>query len=172
MDSKIPLVALRDTIVFPDFSIPLFVGRPKSIKAIEKAFEGNGLVVFVTQKNPNLESVTPDDLFRFGTVSRINQMVKLTDGTTKILIEGLSRATIDEILDDGEMMYAEVTEISSEKRDENQELDALHLAVLSNFKEFFKHDKKLSTEVFEALCSIEDSSKMADAVDIPDEKKV
>ena len=92
MTDCLPLVALRDTVVFPKFVVPLFIGRPKSIKAIARAFENNGVVVFVTQKDSTLDLVTPDDLYRFGTVCHIEQMIKLTDGTIKILADGLFRA--------------------------------------------------------------------------------
>ena len=164
INSKTPLVALRDTVVFPKFVIPLFIGRPKSIVAIEEAFSNDKLVVFVTQKDSAVDNVSPSDLYKFGTVCRIEQMIKLTDGTIKILVEGLYRAIIDEIIDDAEMMIAKVTEVASEQKVATQELEGLSLAVLSNFKAFFKHDKKLSPDVFDSISSIDDLSKLADTV--------
>ena len=87
--NKLPLVALRDTIVFPQFVVPLFVGRAKSIKAIEEAFENDRQVVFVVQKDSSQDDITTENLYNFGTVCCIDQMIKLTDGTIKVLTTGL-----------------------------------------------------------------------------------
>ncbi|MBQ9335618.1 MAG: endopeptidase La [Alphaproteobacteria bacterium] len=163
-NSKIPLVALRDTVVFPKFVVPLFIGRPKSVVSIEAAFSNDKLVVFVTQKDSAVDNVEPNDLYKFGTVCRIEQMIRLTDGTIKILVDGLYRVIIDEIIDDDEMMVAEVTEVASEQKVVPQELEGLRLAVLSNFKTFFKHDKKFSPDVLDSISSIDDLSKLADTV--------
>lgn len=166
MKNKVPLVALRDTVVFPKFVIPLFIGRPKSIRAAETAFSGDRLVVFVTQKDPTLDIVTPDDLYKFGTVCHIDQMITLTDGTIKILVDGIYRAIIDEIFDDDPML-ADVTEVASDYSDYNvgnKNIDALRLAVLSNFEAFFKQNKKLPADVLSSISSIEDPSKLCDTV--------
>lgn len=161
--SRLPLVALRDTVVFPRFVVPLFIGRSKSIKTIENAFENDRLVIFVTQKDPTLDIVTPDDLFRFGTVCNIDQMIKLTDGTVKILADGLYRARITDI-SDGEVMFADVLEASQDGRDDRRNIDALRLAVLSNFETFFKQNRKLPPDVLSSISSIEDPSKLCDTV--------
>lgn len=166
MKNKIPLVALRDTVVFPKFVIPLFIGRPKSIRAVENAFADDRLVVFVTQRDSTLDIVTPDDLFRFGTVCHIDQMITLTDGTIKILADGIYRARIDGIID-GDQMFAEVTEVASDYSNYNvgkKNIDALRLAVLSNFEAFFKQNKKLPADVLTSITSIEDPSKLCDTV--------
>lgn len=166
MANKIPLVALRDTVIFPKSVVPLFIGRPKSIRAIEQACAYNSLVVFVTQKDPTIDIVNPDDLFRFGTVCHIDQMITLTDGTVKILADGIYRAVIDEIID-GDPMFAKVTEVASDYSNYNvgyKKLDALRLAVLSNFETFCKQNKKLPTDVLASISSIEDPSKLCDTI--------
>ncbi|MDR0640178.1 MAG: endopeptidase La [Holosporales bacterium] len=158
-----PLIALRDTVVFPEFVVPLFIGRQKSIKAIEIAFSANRLVLLVTQRDPTLDIILPKDLFEFGTICHIDQMIQLTDGTVKILVDGLYRASIKDIIDEDHMMYGSA--VKAEISDYNiKELDGLMLALLSNFESFFKQNKKLPADVFSSVSSIEDPSKLCDTV--------
>ncbi len=161
--NRFPLVALRENVVFPEFVIPLFIGRQKSIKAIETAIEQDKQVVFVTQKDPGLDFVTPDDLYKFGTVCHIDQMIKLTDGTVKILADGLYRAKIGKIIDEDSMMIAETVE-AKVPRNSKKKLDALRLALLSNFETFFKQNKRLPLDVLSSVASIEDCSKLCDTI--------
>ncbi|MDR1391151.1 MAG: endopeptidase La [Holosporales bacterium] len=163
MKRQLPLVALRDTVVFPEFVIPLFIGRPKSIKAVENALNGDKQVVFVTQKDSTLDVVVPEDLYKFGTVCHISQMIRLTDGTVKILAEGLYRASIEEIVDDESMMLGVAIEAKISKVD-TKKLDALRLAILSNFESFFKQNRKIPADVFSSISSIEAPSKLCDTV--------
>ncbi|MDR1034977.1 MAG: endopeptidase La [Holosporales bacterium] len=160
---SLPLVVLRDTVVFPEFVVPLFIGRQKSIKAIEVSFSIDQRVLLVTQKDPTIDAITPKDLFDFGTVCHIDQMIQLTDGTIKILISGLYRASIIKVIDDGKMMNGVVVpaEIIA---DREKEIDGLILALLSNFESFFKQNKKLPADVFSSVSSIEDPSKLCDTV--------
>ncbi|MDR2598323.1 MAG: endopeptidase La [Holosporales bacterium] len=158
-----PLVVLRDTVVFPEFVVPLFIGRQKSIKAIEEAFDGDQRVLLVTQKDSTLDVVLPKDLFGFGTVCHIDQMIQLTDGTIKILVSGLYRASIINIVDDDAMMRGSA--IPAETIEDNaKEIDGLILALLSNFESFFKQNKKLPADVFSSVSSIEDASKLCDTI--------
>ncbi len=161
--NQFPLVALRENVVFPEFVIPLFIGRQKSIKAIETAIEQDKQVIFVTQKDPGLDFVTPDDLYKFGTVCHIDQMIKLTDGTVKILADGLYRAKIGKIIDEDSMMIAEAVEAKVPKNSKKK-LDALRLALLSNFETFFKQNKKLPLDILSSVASIEDCSKLCDTI--------
>mgnify|MGYP001407106952 CR=1 FL=1 len=162
--NKLPLVALRDTVVFPEFVVPLFIGRQKSIKAIESAFENNKQVVFVTQKDPTLDILTPNDLYNFGTVCHIDQMIKLTDGTVKILADGLYRAKIENIIDEDVMMSGEAVEADLTNQIDNKKLDGLRLAILSNFESFFRQNRKLPADVLSSISSIEDPSKLCDTI--------
>ncbi len=161
--NQFPLVALRENVIFPEFVIPLFIGRQKSIKAIETAIEQDKQVIFVTQKDPVLDFVTPDDLYKFGTVCHIDQMIKLTDGTVKILVDGLYRAKIGKIIDEDSMMIAEAVE-AKVPHNSKKKLDALRLALLSNFETFFKQNKRLPLDVLASVTSIEDCSKLCDTI--------
>lgn len=160
----LPLVALRDSVVFPKFVVPLFIGRPKSIQAVETAFENDKLVIFVTQKDPTLDLVNPDDLYKFGTVCHIDQIIKLTDGTIKILADGIYRAKIENIINNESMMLGEVLEAKSEAETDMKKIDALRLAALSNFESFFKQNRKLPADVLSSISSIEDPSKLCDTI--------
>jgi ATP-dependent Lon protease len=159
----LPLVALRDTVVFPDFIVPLFIGRPKSIKSIETAFNSNEHVVLVTQKDTTVNVVSSNDLFRFGTVCHVEQLIHLTDGTVKILINGLYRAFVKSIIDDELMMKGETIEALIVDQS-SREIDGLVLVLLSNFESFFKHNKRLSADIFASISSIENPSKLCDTV--------
>ena len=158
-----PVVALRDTVVFPKFATPLFIGRQKSIKAIETAFESDKKILLVTQKDPTVDSVSVDDVYRVGTVCHIDQIIKLTDGTIKVLVDGLYRAVVNDITDDETMMWSNVTkaeEVTSIEKD----LEGLILAALSNFEGFFKQNRKLPADLFSSIASIEDPSKLSDTI--------
>lgn len=163
LKNRFPLVALRENVIFPEFVIPLFIGRQKSIKAIETAIEQDKQVVLVTQKDSSLDFVTPEDLYKFGTVCHIDQMIKLTDGTVKILADGLYRAKIGKIIDEDSMMIAEAVEAKVPKNNKKK-LDALRLALLSNFEMFFKQNKRLPLDVLSSVTSIEDCSKLCDTI--------
>lgn len=163
LKKQFPLVALRENVVFPEFVMPLFIGRQKSIKAIETAFEQDKQVIFVAQKDSSLDNITSDDLYKFGTVCHVDQMIKLTDGTVKILVEGLYRAQIGEVIDDGTMFSAETIEAKVSKTTKKN-LDALRLALLSNFEAFCKQNKRLSADTLSSVTSIEDCSKLCDTI--------
>ncbi|MDR0942542.1 MAG: endopeptidase La [Holosporales bacterium] len=163
VEFKFPLVALRDAVVFPEFVIPLYIGRRKSIKAIETACKTDSQVVFVTQSDPKLDIVTASDLYKFGTVCHIDEVAKLTDGTVKIVVNGLYRAKVKHISDDDTMMSGIISEVKTSKRG-MKEIDGLRLALLSNFERFFKQNKKLPADILAAISSIEDSSKLCDII--------
>ncbi|MDR0695893.1 MAG: endopeptidase La [Holosporales bacterium] len=163
VDIKLPLVALRDTVVFPKFVVPLFIGRQKSIKAVETALEANGQVLFVTQNNPSVDVVTPGDLYKFGTVCAIEQMIKLTDGTVKILADGLFRAVLKHVINDEQIMMGVVAEARADVRNA-KELDGRRLALLSNFESFIKQNRKLPPGTLASVSSIEDPSKLCDSI--------
>ncbi|MDR0744674.1 MAG: endopeptidase La [Holosporales bacterium] len=162
-NEPLPIIALRDTVVFPEFVIPLFIGRKKSIQAIDSAHKKNQQIFLVTQKDPTIDVVGIKDLYDVGTVCHIDQMIKLTDGTVKILVDGLYRAHLLNIEDTESIMLGipEPLKII----DENERiLDGLRLAILSNFENFFKQNKKLPTDIFSSISSIEDNSKLCDTI--------
>jgi ATP-dependent Lon protease len=160
---RIPLVALRDTVIFPEFVVPLFIGRQKSIKSIEASFAGDRQLILVTQKDSTVDIVAEDDLFAFGTVCYIDQVIKLTDGTVKILIDGLYRAYVKNITDDGSMMSGDVIEALTMDSD-SRELEGLRLALLSNFDAFFRQNRKLPADILASISTIENNSKLCDTV--------
>jgi ATP-dependent Lon protease len=162
-EDSLPLIALRDTVVFPTFVVSLFIGRQKSIKAIDSAIETNGNVFLVAQRDPTIDIVLPKDLYEFGTVCHIDQMIRLTDGTVKILADGLYRAKVKGVVNDDDMMYG--TPIRYEDTEcDSKDIGGLVLALLSNFESFFKQNRKLPTNVLALVSAIEDPSRLCDTV--------
>ncbi|MBQ8651599.1 MAG: endopeptidase La [Alphaproteobacteria bacterium] len=159
----LPLIPLRDVVIYPEFIVPLFIGRQKSINAIENAMTTDKMVVLVTQRDSTIDVVKPETLYDVGTVCMIDQTIKLTDGTIKILANGLYRADIISKIDDEEMMRAEIMAARIERYD-SKELEGLRLALVSNFESFFKQNKKLPLDILNSISSMEDCSKLADTI--------
>ncbi len=162
-DKAIPVLPLRDTVVFPKMIVPLFVGREKSIKALQTVNENGGYVVLVTQKRASIEDPKADDIYNIGTLSSILQMIKLPDGTVKILIEGVERIKVNTFLDDGNFISAHIETLPEIKSDE-KETEILSRSVISMFEEYVKVSRKLSADVIVAVRQIEDFSKLADTI--------
>ena len=160
---KYPILPLRDIVVYPKMIVPLFVGRNKSIAAMQLAEEEGGHIVLVTQKNPVVENPKVDDLYSVGTLGNVLQMLKLPDGTVKVLIEGLDRVKIDSFEDSSEYMSA-VIELMPDKQENNPELEAVIRAVLSQFDEYVRMSKKIPPEVVSSVSQIEDYAKLADTI--------
>ena len=160
---KLPLVALRDTVIFPEAVEPLFIGRQKSIAAIYKAYNSDKKILVITQKDPSLEVVSKEDLYQFGTIGRITQLIKLTDGTVKILLEGETRASVEQIIDTDEMMEGIVIPKKTKSR-KSKALDGLRLVLLSAFDAFCKQSKKLPLDITSVIPSIEDPDKLCDTI--------
>ena len=160
---QLPLLPLRDVVVLPHMVVPLFVGREKSIRALEAAMERNQTVVLVAQKFPENDNPKADDVYRIGCVSRIIQLLKLPDGTVKVLVEGKSRALLTQVLDDDEYMQAEV-EILDETENDNAEVEALRRTVLAQFEQYIKLNKKIPIEILNSLATIDNGSHLADTI--------
>ena len=159
----IPVLPLRDTVVFPKMIVPLFVGRQKSINALQKVNDDNGSIVLATQKKADLEDPKENDIYHIGTLGNILQMLKLPDGTVKVLIEGIERIEIKKFYDDGEYVCAQASPLPDTTVDD-LELEALSRAVISQFEEYVKVSKKISPDVIVAVHQIEDYSKLADTI--------
>jgi ATP-dependent Lon protease len=142
----LPLLPLRDVVVFPHMVIPLFVGRPKSIKALEAAMESGRQIMLVAQKAAGKDEPKADDMFEIGCVSSILQMLKLPDGTVKVLVEGLQRASTVKITDGEEHFLGEVTPVPPEP-DATPEIEALRRAVTQQFDAYVKLNKKIPPEI-------------------------
>lgn len=162
-DKAIPVLPLRDTVVFPKMIVPLFVGREKSIKALQAVNENGGHVVLVTQKKASVEDPKPDDIYNIGTLGSILQMIKLPDGTVKILIEGVERIKVNNFYDNGNFISADIETLPEVKSDE-KETEILSRSVISMFEEYVKVSRKLSADVIVAVRQIEDFSKLADTI--------
>lgn len=163
-DKKYPLLPLRDVIVFPHMVIPLFVGREKSVRALDAAMKGDRLIVLATQIDPQEPVPAQEGIYEVGTVSEILQLLKLPDGTIKILVEGLSRAYISEYSEiDGEYFEVAVKDIERSAVDEG-EIIALKRMVLKTFEKYIKLNKKIPWEAFTTVSGIEDPSHLADAI--------
>lgn len=160
---ELPLLPLRDVVVFPHMVIPLFVGRPRSIKALELAMEAGSSVMLVAQKSAGKDEPTPDDLYEIGCAANILQMLKLPDGTVKVLVEGLQRARIHEVTDAESHFSAQVSGIDEDKSDQ-AEAEALRRAVMAQFEQYVKLNKKIPQEILTSLSGIEDAGRLADTI--------
>src|SRR5215831_254307 len=163
-DSRVlPLLPLRDVVVFPHMVIPLFVERPKSIKALEAAMEEGKNVVLVAQKSAAKDEPNPEDLYEVGTVSTILQMLKLPDGTVKVLVEGVQRARIARVLTDKANFEAEIDLVVSEEPD-STEIEAMRRTLLAQFDQYVKLNKKIPPEVLTSLLGIDGAGRLSDTI--------
>ena len=159
----LPLLPLRDVVVFPHMVIPLFVGRPKSIKALEAAMEAGRQIMLVAQKAAGKDEPQSDDMFEVGCVSSILQMLKLPDGTVKVLVEGLQRASTKSITENDEHFVAEVVPIPPEQ-DTKPEVEALRRAVTQQFDQYVKLNKKIPPEILASISGIDEAGRLADTI--------
>lgn len=159
----LPVLPLRDVVVFPYMVMPLFVGRAKSISALDEAMNEGKQLLLVSQKQADLEEPTVDDVFDVGTIANIIQLLKLPDGTVKVLVEGQQRAKINQLNDGEDHFSAEVTPIESTFGDE-KELDVVKAAVLNEFESYLQLNKKIPADVLGALQRIDDADRLADTM--------
>jgi len=160
---SLPLLPLRDVVVFPHMVIPLFVGRPKSIKALEAAMELGKSIMLVAQKNASKDEPVAEDIYEIGCISNILQMLKLPDGTVKVLIEGARRARVVHI-DDGESHFSCEVEAIEMPAGESAEAEALRRAILAQFDQYVKLNKKVPPEILASLNGIDDAGRLADTI--------
>jgi ATP-dependent Lon protease len=163
---NLPLLPLRDVVVFPHMVIPLFVGRPKSIKALESAMESERRIMLVAQKAAAKDEPSVEDMFEVGCIATILQLLKLPDGTVKVLVEGQQRATVNKIEDGEHHFTANVTpvEIVGIAVDKSSEIEALRRAVMQQFDHYVKLNKKIPPEILTSISSIDDAGRLADTI--------
>ena len=161
--AMLPVLPLRDIVVFPHMIVPLFVGREKSVRALEDVMNDDKQILLVTQKHAGDDDPSPDDIFKVGTVGTVLQLLKLPDGTVKVLVEGTQRARITGFSENQEFFQA-YCETMSETGEESREHDALGRSVITQFEQYIKLNKKIPPEVLVSLNQIEDTSKLADTV--------
>ncbi|MCI5075771.1 endopeptidase La [Oricola sp.] len=162
-DGLYAVLPLRDIVVFPHMIVPLFVGREKSIRALEDVMENDRQILLVTQKDAGDDDPTPDAIYTHGTVANVLQLLKLPDNTVKVLVEGVSRMEISGYSDRSNYLEAEATSIGEPEEDE-VELAALARSVVSEFESYVKLNKKISPDIVAAVTQIEEPSKLADTV--------
>ena len=158
-----PLLPLRDVVVYPHLVIPLFVGRTKSVKALEIASEGNKQILLVAQKSANKDEPDADDLYEIGTLATVLQMLKLPDGTVKVLVEGLHRVRVSEFVETEECFLAKAVKIDDPIEDES-ETEALMRTVFTQFDQYVKLNKKIPPEILASLATINDAGRLADTI--------
>ena len=160
---QLPLLPLRDVVVFPHMVIPLFVGREKSIQALEEATNGDKQVMLVAQKEATEDMPDTDQVYDYGCVATILQMLKLPDGNVKVLVEGVQRAKVVNYTQTDPMFVAEVSYVDNQTGQEDQE-DALARAALNSFDKYVKLNKKIPSEILTTLSGIENPSRLADSI--------
>ncbi len=163
----LPLLPLRDVVVFPHMVIPLFVGRAKSIKALEVAMESERRIMLVAQKTAAKDEPSPSDMFEMGCVATILQLLKLPDGTVKVLVEGLQRAKVNTVNDLTTHFTADVTPLENgvvSADAKANELEALRRAVMQQFDQYVKLNKKIPSEILTSISSIDDVGRLADTI--------
>src|SRR5690625_4189922 len=160
---ELPLLPLRDVVVFPHMVIPLFVGRPRSIKALEQAMENGNTILLVAQKTASKEDPAPEDMYEIGCAASILQMLKLPDGTVKVLVEGVERARIQKVIEgeehfSGEAVAVEGAGVSAAVA------EALRRAVMAQLEQYVKLNKKIPQEILTSLTGIDEPSRLADTI--------
>ena len=159
-----PVLPLRDVVVYPHMVIPLFVGRDKSIKALEAVMEEDKRIFLVAQKSAEVDEPAASDLYDQGTVATILQMLKLPDGTVKVLVEGLHRARVVSVHGEGEYFTAQASVPEQKDYSDDREVDVLARSVVSQFDQYVKLNKKVPPEILSSLQGIEDPGRLADTV--------
>jgi len=161
--SGVPVLPLRDVVVYPHMVIPLFVGRDKSIVALDKAMESGKRILLVAQKAANMDDPQPSDLYEVGTLATILQLLKLPDGTVKVLVEGSERALID-LINVDDYFAAEITLLKEDDRHDDREIDVLVRSIIAQFEQYVKLNKKVPPEILTSLSGIDEPGRLADTV--------
>jgi len=160
----VPVLSLRDVVVYPHMVIPLFVGRDRSVRALEECMNVDKQILLVTQKNPEVEEPGPDDLFDCGTIATVLQMLRLPDGTTKVLVEGGQRVRVDELDDSGEYLVARYTSLEGGEAEDERALEVTTRSLTNLFEQYVKLSRKVPPELMTTLSGIEDPSRLADTI--------
>jgi len=162
-DNRLPLLPLRDVVVYPHMVIPLFVGRVKSIAALERAMTEDKQILLVAQKHASVDEPGIDDLYSFATVASVLQLLKLPDGTVKVLVEGRQRAEIQSIVEEADFFMADIVLVEKDES-ESKEVEILTRSLLSRFEQYVNVSKKVPAEVMTSLSGIDDPGRLADTV--------
>ena len=161
---EVPVLPLRDVVVYPHMVIPLFVGREKSIKALDAAMQDNKQILLVAQKSADIDEPAIDDVHEIGTMATILQLLKLPDGTIKVLVEGVQRAAVKDLREGDEFFVAGYTLLENEMSIEDKELEILSRSILGVFDQYVKLNKKVPAEILTSLSGIDEPSRMSDTI--------
>ncbi|MDV2451103.1 endopeptidase La [Xanthomonas hortorum] len=160
----LPVLPLRDVVVFPHMVIPLFVGRDKSMRALEKAMEADKRILLVAQKSAETDDPTATDLYTVGTLAQVLQLLKLPDGTIKVLVEGLARVTVDKVVELDGALQGQGIEVEASDAREPRELEAIARSLMSLFEQYVKTNRKLPPELLQTLAGIDEPGRLADTI--------
>jgi ATP-dependent Lon protease len=160
----LPVLPLRDVVVYPHMVVPLFVGRQKSIETLEKALADNKQILLITQKSATQNEPTSEDIYDVGTISSILQLLKLPDGTIKLLVEGKERAKINHFIINDNEFKAEVNSLSTINKIDEKEVEVLSRSIISQFEEYIKLNQKVPNELLSSLSNIDDPGRLADTI--------
>ncbi len=163
-NQTVPVLPLRDVVVYPHMVIPLFVGREKSIQALDAAMSDNKQILLVAQKSADIDDPQINEIHQIGTLSTILQLLKLPDGTIKVLVEGVERAEVKNYLEDQEFFTADITLIENDEAEDEKELEVLARSVTNLFEQYVKLNKKVPPEVLTSLAGIDEPSRLADTI--------
>ncbi|MGA9174499.1 MAG: LON peptidase substrate-binding domain-containing protein, partial [Thermoactinomyces sp.] len=156
----LPLLPLRGLIVFPTMVLHLDVGRERSVRALEKAMvDDHNLILLATQREVHIEEPTQEEIYQVGTVAKVRQMLKLPNGTIRVLVEGLKRARIEEYVGDDECYIVRYRELEGQEEG-GQDIEALMRAVLDHFEQYLRLSKKLSPEIYSVVVDIEEPGRL------------
>ena len=164
IENNIPVLPLRDIVVFPHMVVPLFVGRDKSVKALEKVMAGDKRIMLITQKSASVDDPKKDDLFDFGTIANVLQLLKLPDGTVKVLVEGLQRASINMFTDNEDYLVSNIDLIDENNDSSDKKLRALSKSITDLFDKYVNLNKKIPPEVIGTINEIDDLAKLSDTI--------
>lgn len=162
--SNVPVLPLRDVVVYPNMVIPLFVGREKSIQALDAAMANNKQILLVAQKSAELDEPSFDDFHTIGTLSSILQLLKLPDGTIKVLVEGAERAKVIRFAEESEYFTAEISVLDNDEQEDEKKLEVLSRSIVNLFEQYVKLNKKVPPEVLTSLAGIDDPSRLSDTI--------
>ena len=163
-EGKTPVLPLRDVVVYPHMVIPLFVGREKSIQALDAAMSKDKQILLVAQKSAEIDDPSMKDIHEIGTLSTILQLLKLPDGTIKVLVEGATRAKVDAVYDDEEFFTADFTLLEDTVADNERELEVLSRSIMGVFDQYVKLNKKVPPEILTSLSGIDDPARLSDTI--------
>ena len=161
---EVPVLPLRDVVVYPHMVIPLFVGRDKSIRALDSAMTSDKQILLIAQKSAETDEPGAEDLHEVGTLANVLQLLKLPDGTVKVLVEGTRRARIDRYTETGDLFVAAVSPLSETLALDEREMDVLMRSALGLFDQYVKLNKKVPPEVLTSLAGIDDAARLADTM--------